>query len=51
MNSRYGGQEGWKLSGRMSTGLRQLADKIEQWRRDQSKQRLMKDQALIDILR
>ena len=26
LNSRYGGQSGWKLSGRFETGLRQLAD-------------------------
>ena len=27
LNSRYGGQHGWKLSSRFETGLRQLADK------------------------
>ena len=34
MNSRYGGRDGWVLSGRMSTAVRQLADKIDAWRRD-----------------
>jgi len=27
LNSRYGGQQGWKLSSRFETGLRQLADR------------------------
>ena len=31
-NSRHGGEEGWKLSGRFSSGLRLLADKMEGWR-------------------
>ena len=34
MNSRYGGRQGWKLSGRMSTALRHLAERIDQWRSD-----------------
>ena len=34
MNNRYGGQQGWKLSGRMSSALRLLAEKIEAWRSD-----------------
>ncbi len=50
MNSRYGGQEGWKLSSRMSTALRQLADKIEQWRKDRSAAREEKDEALVEML-
>ena len=28
MNSRYGGQQGWRLSRRMNSALRQLAEKI-----------------------
>ena len=51
MNSRYGGQSGWRLSSRMSTALRQMADKIEEWRRDKRPERLAKDLALVDILR
>lgn len=50
MNTRYGGQEGWKLSGRMSTALRQLADKVDDWRKDQCKARRMKDEVLVRML-
>ena len=51
MNSRYGGQEGWKLSGRMSTALRQLADKIDEWRKDRRSERREKEEVLADVLR
>ena len=50
MNSRYGGQEGWKLSSRMTTALRQLADKIDDWQKDRSSTRLEKDEALVAML-
>jgi hypothetical protein len=30
-NARYGGQDGWKLSGRFSASLRQLAGTVEVW--------------------
>jgi len=50
MNTRHGGREGWKLSGRMSTALRQLADTIEQWRNDDSHERKEKDTALVGLL-
>ena len=50
MNSRYGGEEGWKLSGRMGTALRQLADKIERWREDRRSEREVKDAQLVDLL-
>ena len=50
MNSRYGGQEGWKLSGRMSTGLRQLADRIDDWRKDRDSARREKDAHLVALL-
>ena len=46
MNSRYGGQEGWKLSGRMSAALRKLADRIDDWRADHRTDRLEKEQIL-----
>ena len=32
LNSRYGGQSGWKLSSRFEQALRQLADKISMFR-------------------
>jgi hypothetical protein len=39
LNARYGGQPGWKLSSRMSTALRRLAEKIDEWRRDMRPER------------
>ena len=51
MNSRYGGQEGWKLSSRMGTSLRQLADRIDHWRKDRRPERKLKDEQLVELLR
>ncbi len=51
MNSRYGGQEGWKLSSRMSTALRSLADKIDFWRKDACLERKQKDEQLVELLK
>ena len=51
MNSRYGGQQGWKLSGRMSTGLRQFADKVDSWRKDERSAQKRKDEQLVELLR
>ena len=51
MNSRYGGRNGWKLSGRMSAGLRALADRIDQWRQETSPSRNRKEEALVGLLR
>ncbi len=51
MNSRYGGKEGWKLSSRMSTALRSLADKIDSWRKDNRSERILKDTQLVDLLK
>ena len=50
MNSRHGGQEGWKLSSRMSTALRALADKIDNWRKDACLERKQKDEQLVGLL-
>ena len=50
MNTRYGGQEGWKLSNRMSGALRQLADKLDRWRKDTDPRRIAKDQRLVGLL-
>lgn len=50
MNSRYGGRQGWKLSSRMSTALRQLADKIDTWRKDERTERREKDEMLVGML-
>jgi DNA-binding HxlR family transcriptional regulator len=51
MNSRYGGLNGWKLSGRMSAGLRALADRMDQWRHDTGPSRKAKEEALAELLR
>lgn len=51
MSTRHGGQEGWGLSSRTSTALRQLADKIDLWRNDTRPERLEKDDALAGLLR
>lgn len=50
MNSRYGGREGWKLSSRMSTGLRRLADRIDQWRQDADTERIRREEVLAQLL-
>ena len=51
MNTRYGGREGWKLSGRMGTALRLLADRIDRWRKDDKPERILKDEQLVELLR
>ena len=50
LSSRYGGQQGWRLSGRMSTALRQLADRVERWRSDVRPERMEKDEKLVGLL-
>jgi len=50
MNTRCGGKEGWRLSSRMSSALRQLADRIDQWRNDRRPERMKKDEQLVEIL-
>jgi hypothetical protein len=51
MNSRHGGLEGWKLSSRMSTALRQLANKIDRWKKDGRPERKQKDEMLAGLLK
>lgn len=50
LNSRYGGQHGWKLSGRFSTALRLLAEKYDSWRSDKQNTKWEKEKMLADIL-
>ena len=50
LNARCGGQHGWKFSSRMSTALRQLADRIDDWRRDTRPERREKDERLVGVL-
>lgn len=49
LNSRYGGQSGWKLSSRFETALRQLAEKIRGIR-DQSDSKKEKDRMLLEFI-
>ena len=51
MNSRYGGQQGWRLSSRMSGALRQMAEKVDAWRTDCRRERRDKDERLVGLLK
>ena len=51
MNSRDAGQQGWKLSSRMSGALRRMADKVDAWRVDDRPDRREKDEQLVQLLR
>lgn len=51
MNNHYPGRQGWRLSSRMSTALRRLADRIDAWRTDARRGRLEKDEMLVRMLR
>jgi hypothetical protein len=51
MNARYGGREGWLLSGRMSGALHRLADLLDEWKRDKRSDRQLKDAQLVELLR
>ena len=48
LNSRYGGQDGWKLSSRFESALRQLADKCSNLR-DKSTSSKEKDNMLVQL--
>ena len=50
MNTRYGGRDGWKLSSRMSSALRQWAEKMDRWRNDKRPGRASKDGQLVELL-
>ena len=50
LSSRYGGQHGWRVSCRMSTALRLLAEKIDRWRADCRPERVEKDERLVGML-
>ena len=51
MNSRYGGQEGWRLSSRMSSALRRVADWVDEWKKDARPGKVERDGVLVDLLR
>ena len=50
MNSRYGGQTGWKLSGRFCSALQLLAEKVEAWKVDTGPGRKERDEALVGVM-
>ena len=50
LNSRYGGQHGWKTSGRFSSALRMLAEKLDIWRNDKQASKQEKERMLLDLL-
>ena len=50
LNSRYGGQDGWKLSSRFSTALQLLATKLEQWRQGTEPSLNEKEEMLAGLL-
>ena len=49
LNSRYGGQHGWKLSSRFETALRQLADRCSLLR-DNTMSSKEKDKMLVELM-
>ncbi len=51
MNRRYGGSQGWKISGRMSTALHHLADEGDHGRSDRRQGHLEKEEVVIEFLR
>ena len=51
MNTRYNGQEGWKLSRRFCAALRGLADRVDELGKDTRAERSRKDAAMADLLR
>jgi len=50
LNSRYGGQSGWKLSTRFCSCLRQLAAYAESWAKDKETPMQEKERMLLDLL-
>ncbi|NOG53187.1 MAG: hypothetical protein HND57_02465 [Planctomycetes bacterium] len=50
MNSNFPGQSGWRLSTRFTASLRQLANKVDEWRMDSSPGRKEKDERLVGLL-
>jgi hypothetical protein len=51
LNTRYAGAHGWRLSGRMGTALRALADRLDTWRYELRHEQLAKEEALVNIIR
>ena len=51
LSCRYAGAHGWRLSGRMSTALRQLAERIDAWRYEHRHERIAKEEVLVNLIR
>ncbi len=49
LNARYGGQSGWKLSGRFTGALRQLADRVEHWREAKAPDKQEKEKWMLEM--
>ncbi|MHC4165368.1 MAG: hypothetical protein ACYSWQ_00220 [Planctomycetota bacterium] len=49
LNSRYGGQHGWKLSSRCETSLKNLSEKMAAFRQP-DKGRQEKDEILLELI-
>jgi len=50
LNARYGGQQGWKLSGRFSAAMRLLAENVDHWRDDTNEERREREQRTLQFL-
>jgi len=50
MNSRHGGQNGWKLSGRFSSALRRFAEVVDDWKNDRRSERRKKEEMLVNLI-
>ena len=50
LNTRYAGTHGWRLSGRMGTALRALADRLDTWRYEVRREQLAKEEVLVRLL-
>ena len=50
LNSRYGGQSGWKLSTRFGSSLRKLAEYAELWSKEKGARTREKERTLMDLL-
>jgi len=50
LNSRYGGQSGWKLSTRFGSSLKKLAEYTELWALEKDSRLLEKEKMLIDLI-
>ena len=50
LNARYGGQGGWRLSGRFCAAMKLLAEKVDEWRNDMQPERQERERFLLGAL-